>query len=108
MRPFQPPSRLCRGEVNLSRKILIDIWDHDAGRAPDFMGYLEITLQGLVDAAREKTALQVKPPPSEKGKVEDAGRLYVESATLGFPQVVVHACVFPQCITFLFLLLLIR
>ncbi len=70
--------------MDLSRKVIIDLWDEDVV-APDFMGYLEISLQGLVDAAGGKTALEVKPPPSKKAA--EAGRLYVECATIGFPQV---------------------
>mmetsp|Transcript_55824 Transcript_55824/g.116793 ORF Transcript_55824/g.116793 Transcript_55824/m.116793 type:complete len:2524 (-) Transcript_55824:513-8084(-) len=47
------------------------------------MGYVEVSLEDLIDCAESGSPLQVQGP---KGK-EDAGRLHVEKAVVGFPQV---------------------
>ncbi len=63
--------------------MLIDLWDHDTLNARDFMGYVEVSLNDLITCAENGSPLQVQGP---QGK-EDAGRLYVEKALVGFPQV---------------------
>ena len=69
--------------MDLSALVLIDLWDYDVLKARDFMGYVEVSLEDLIDCAESGSPLQVQGP---KGK-EDAGRLYVEKADVGFPQV---------------------
>jgi len=76
-------NRICNGAVDLKAGVLIDLWDHDVLNAREFMGYVEVSLEDLIDCAESGSPLQVQGP---KGK-EDAGRLHVEKAVVGFPQV---------------------
>jgi hypothetical protein len=71
------------GAVDLEARVLIDLWDHDTLNARDFMGYVEVTLEDLIACAESGSPLQVQGPQGR----EDAGRIYVEKAVVGFPQV---------------------
>jgi len=76
------------GVVDLSKKILVDIWDSDRQSHDDFMCYREVSLQQLMDAAASGRPLELLPPP--EGQEQDVGRLYVDRAIIGFPQVEVR------------------
>ncbi len=73
----------------MEKRALVILWDRDAGRNPQYMGSIEISLQGLLDAVKSGSALQLRPPPKDKldDTEKDAGRLYVEVASVGYPQV---------------------
>ncbi len=36
--------------MDLTKKLLLDIWDYDFGSKDDFIGFLEVSLQELLDA----------------------------------------------------------
>lgn len=75
------------GLVDLNKRVLIDVWDKDMN-ADDFMCYLEVSLQELVDAAESKAPLYLQAPP--EGSKQSVGRLYVDKAVVGFPEVQVR------------------
>ena len=68
-------------------KFLIDVWDED--KFPilqyDFIGYYEFTLKELLDFSATKTPIVLLPPPLKHN--QNAGKLYVDVALLGFPMV---------------------
>jgi hypothetical protein len=84
--------RICKGQVDWEACVLIDLWDHDRLNSRDFMGYVEVSLEDLIACAEGGCPLQVK---GAQGK-EDAGRLYVEKAVIGFPQVMLDCCTVAQ------------
>jgi hypothetical protein len=56
----------------------------------DFMGFVEVSLQDLILCAQNGSAIPVQAPAGMENT--NAGRLYVEKATLGFPQVINAVC----------------
>jgi hypothetical protein len=76
--------RICVGPVDLTKRLLFDLWDKDAAKS-DFLGFVEVSLQELVLHAQNKTAIPVQAPAEVR--TSDAGLLYVEKAALGFPRV---------------------
>ena len=82
------------GRPDPQKKILIDIWDDDGvwrafGKSDDFMSYCVLSLQELMDAAREKTPITLRPPP--KPHAQEVGLLYVEDAIIVDVQVKIQA-----------------
>ena len=51
------------GVVDLSKKVLIDIWDSDTMDQDDFMCFCEVSLQELVGAAMSGRPVDLLPPP---------------------------------------------
>ncbi len=76
--------RICVGPVDLTKRLLFDLWDKDAVKS-DFLGFVEVSLQELVLHAQNKSAIPVQAPAG--ARTSDAGLLYVEKAALGFPRV---------------------
>ena len=66
------------GTVDLSKRVLIDVWDDDVGSSDDFMCFVEVTLRDLVTAASSRAPIALLPPP-EPAK-QRVGRLYVDKA----------------------------
>ena len=75
--------------VDLNKSVLIDVWDWDRGGDSDFMCYREVKLQELMDAAKSKAPLPLMPPP--EGHQQNVGRLYVDRAIIGYPEVLIRA-----------------
>ena len=76
---------MCQGPADLGKRVIVDVWDWDVGGRGDFMGHVEASLRELLDAAASGAALPLlAPPPPHK---QECGRLYVERAVLGFPEV---------------------
>ena len=75
----------------MEKKALLVLRNKNFCIASDCMGSIEISLQGLLDAAKSGSALQVQPPPMADGPNQDAGKLYVEVASVGFPQVTLNS-----------------
>jgi hypothetical protein len=71
--------------IDLSKKVLIDVWDWDRGGDCDFMCYCEVSLLELIDAVKSKAPLPLLPPP--EGHEQNVGRLYVDRADVGYPLV---------------------
>jgi len=71
--------------IDLSKKVLIDVWDYDKVGADDFCCYCEVTLEELMQAADTKRHLSLLPGP--KDSAHNVGRLYVDHATVGYPVV---------------------
>lgn len=75
-----------QGEVDLKKKILIDIWDWDPPPlSHDFMGFIEVSIQDLLDAGLKGNPLALRPPPLPHK--QEVGSLYIDKAILALPQV---------------------
>jgi hypothetical protein len=72
------------GNVDLNMKFLIDLWDEDY-LSNDFIGFYEFTLKELLDFSATKSPIVLMPPPLKHN--QNAGKLYVDVALLGFPTV---------------------
>jgi hypothetical protein len=77
--------RICAGPVDLSKRLLFDLWDKDTVTNDDFMGFVEVSLQELILHAQSQSPIPVQAPAGKK--TLGAGQLYVEKASLGFPLV---------------------
>ncbi len=76
------------GAIDLKKKLLIDVWDWDPPPfSHDFMAYLEVSLEELIQKAQDGAPLKLKPPP-EPHK-QQVGCLYVDRALLALPQVII-------------------
>ena len=74
----------------MKKKFLIDVWDWDPPPlSDDFMGYLEVSLEDLIQKAQFGTPLALIPPPPPHKQI--VGSLYVETAVLALPQVIIDA-----------------
>ncbi len=69
---------------DLESKFLIDVWDKDY-TYNDFIGYREFTLRELLQLSISKVPISLNPPPLPHK--QNAGKLVVEVARPGFPQV---------------------
>jgi len=45
------------------KKLLLDIYDWDRFSSPDFMSFLEVTVQQLIEQQGKPHGLVLKPPP---------------------------------------------
>jgi len=74
----------------MKKKFLIDVWDWDPPPfSHDLMGYLEVSLEDLIQKAQCGAPLALNPPPQPHKQL--VGCLYVETAVLALPQVHVRA-----------------
>jgi hypothetical protein len=73
------------GNFDLDSKFLIDVWDKDLITANDFIGYLEFTLRELLQSSINQIPMTLSPPPLPHK--QHAGKLVIDVARPGFPQV---------------------
>jgi hypothetical protein len=72
----------------MKKKFLIDLWDWDPPPLKhDFIAYLEVSLEGLIQKAKDCTPLALNPPPLPHK--QQVGCLYVDKAVLALPQVII-------------------
>ena len=76
-------NKLCK--MDMSRKVLFDIFDWDRFSSPDFMSFIELSPKELVDQQGKPQGLALRPPPAPHK--QDVGELWVDKAELAYPQV---------------------
>jgi hypothetical protein len=91
---------------DLDSKFLVDVWDKDY-TSSDFIGYREFTLRELLQLSISKVPIALSPPPLPHK--QNAGKLVVEVARPGFPQVWIPGNIrqkrsfFPDCMLSVYL-----
>jgi len=75
--------------MNMQQKLLFDFYDWDRFSSPDFMSYIELTPQQLLDQHGKPHGLPLRPPPAPHE--QQVGELWVDRAELAYPQVHIAA-----------------
>ena len=75
--------------MDLQKTLLFDFYDWDRFSSPDFMSYIELTPQQLLDQHGKTHGLPLRPPPAPHE--QQVGELWVDRAELAYPQVHISA-----------------